>query len=73
MWRYLVVLRGGLSIVISVLCSALVWFAGLAITGLGFIVAGVYVLAGPGWSLVVTGVACLTMSAFIQQGLRRGR
>lgn len=40
--------------------------------GLGLLVAGVYVLAGPGWSLLAGGASMLVCTAFIRAGIRVG-
>jgi len=42
------------------------------LSGLGLLVAGVYILAGLGWALLAGGVSMLVCAAFIRAGIRIG-
>jgi hypothetical protein len=45
---------------------------GLALIGAGMIVTGVYVLAGPGWCLIASGLIAVCAAAFLRRGLTNG-
>ncbi|MFT0533939.1 hypothetical protein ACMHYJ_14090 [Castellaniella hirudinis] len=49
---------------------ALTLFLLAAIAGLSLLVAGTFVLAGPGWAFVAGGAALLVCAAFLRSGLR---
>lgn len=49
--------------------AALALFVLAGLAGLALGVAGVYLLAGPGWALVAGSVAMLSVAAFIRKGL----
>lgn len=52
--------------------AALVAAALAFVASAGLVVAGVYVLAGPGWALVAGGVPFFVFGAVIMRGLVRG-
>lgn len=49
--------------------TALTLFVLAVLCGLGLAVAGVYLLAGLGWSLIAGSVGMLAIAGFIRQGL----
>lgn len=49
---------------------ALTLFLLTAVAGLGLLVAGTFLLAGPGWAFVAGGIALLVCAAFLRSGLR---
>lgn len=51
------------------LSSAFTWFLALAVIGNLCIVAGVYVLLGIGFSLIVSGVMLIGCAAFLRRGI----
>lgn len=51
---------------------ALTLFLLAAIAGLSLLVAGTFLLAGPGWAFVAGGIALLFCAAFLRSGLRSG-
>lgn len=52
--------------------AAIVIYIICALNGLGLFVAGVFILAGLGWSLLAASVSMLAISAFIRSGLSGG-
>jgi hypothetical protein len=54
------------------LASAVLWFQLLHACGAGFLVAGVYVLAGLGWSLIAAGILCIGVASFLRKGMTGG-
>jgi hypothetical protein len=52
--------------------SAAVWFALLAICGVGSLVIGVYMIAGMGWALVAAGAISLALAVLLLIGMNRG-
>lgn len=50
---------------------ALLVFA-LALFGAGMIAAGVFILAGPGWCLIASGLIAVCAAAFLRRGLFNG-
>ncbi len=49
---------------------ALTLFLLAAVSGLGLLVAGTFILAGPGWAFVAGGISMLVCAAFLRGGLR---
>jgi len=49
--------------------NGLILFVVVALAALCLLVAGVFVLAGTGWSLVAGGIACLAVAGFVRKGL----
>lgn len=45
---------------------------GALAAGTALAIAGVYVLAGPGWALIAGSVPCFALFGIIQRGLRHG-
>lgn len=44
----------------------------LALFGAGMISAGVFILAGPGWCLIASGLIAVCAAAFLRRGLTNG-
>jgi hypothetical protein len=63
-------LRATLAVAGSVLASAVVWGWAFGFSGVGLIVAGVYVILGTGSALIAGGAACLILAVFIFRGVR---
>ncbi len=63
---------GGVVLGAQALASAVLWFLLVALAGSGLLVAGFYVMLGPGPALIAAGVICLLMSMFILRGIARG-
>lgn len=52
--------------------SAAVWFVLLGLAGAILLVAGVYVLAGVGASMVAAGAVCVAIAGLLLVGMTRG-
>lgn len=44
----------------------------IALLGAGMIAGGVFILAGPGWCLIASGLIAVCAAAFIRRGLTNG-
>jgi len=56
---------------VRALFSATAWLVLLTLAGMGLLVAGVFVLAGFGWSLLAGGVICIALAVMVGKGLTR--
>lgn len=67
----LAAIRSALVAAIGRALSAVVWCVLLALSGVGLLVAGAYVLAGLGWALVVGGAIATITSVLLVVGMSR--
>lgn len=60
------------SMLAALFASAVLWF--LVLTGCGalLLVAGIFVLAGLGWSLIAGGALCVMAASFVRKGIAGG-
>jgi hypothetical protein len=56
----------------AVLSSALTWLCGCAVVGVAVTVAGVFILAGLGWSLITVGAFLFAIAGLIRFGIVNG-
>lgn len=66
-------LRAAVATLFRVALSAALWFVVLAISAIGLLVTGAYVLSGLGVALVTAGVLCTLIAALVLIGMTRGQ
>jgi len=50
--------------------AAILSATGAFLVGAGLVVAGVHILAGPGWALITGGLGCFGIGAIFVRGMR---